>query len=136
MFWFSFASDTDTVKQNALITPWTYIHILSGIVMATFLQYGTNYSKFVITIIVLIIHSIYEINDLRYYYTGNSDDKTSEDYKWKNNSFVNTIGDTIAAILGVYISFYLSIQSELGIILLVLVHAIKAGLFRYHFNYD
>jgi len=79
--------------SNILITPWTLIHFLSGYLSYI---YGLNYLQ------GFIIHSIYEFVNL----TNESIKK-----KWnsiytgfRKDSIVNTIGDTIFFMLGMYLA--------------------------------
>ena len=95
-------SNDDTVKKNSLLCPWSLVHFIYGSLMYLFLKYilkiKSVYNSFVI---MIIIHTIYEIKDLKYYLEKNVK------LNWaNNNSIINSIADTILAILGFYFMIY------------------------------
>jgi hypothetical protein len=85
-----FISRKDSREKPALFTPWSISHFFSGIVLFLFFNIFTDIKNSII--LTLIIHTIYEIKDYYYCYIINT----------FNNSFTNSIGDTICCILGIY----------------------------------
>ena len=93
----------DNYKNHTFITPWTFIHFLFGIFVYLF---NSKFFKGIDTlksfIILLIVHTLYEIND--HIYLVNIWTKSS-------NSILNSIGDTIFSILGFYFAYkYLDVK--------------------------
>ncbi len=97
----------DTMDKPSLLTPWTLVHFLSGIVIYSFSKYYyDNLTLLHIVGIYLVIHTVYETKDMLcynseyfHYFYGKSPSETPE----ANNSFLNTIGDTIGGLLGVLV---------------------------------
>ena len=92
-------SKNDNIRKSSLFTPWSFIHFLSGIISYLYLKRFTSMSETCIFLILLLIHTLYEIKDLSRYtlklHKSNS--------IWYNNTVVNSIGDTITFILGIVI---------------------------------
>ena len=88
-------SISDNVENSSLITPWSLIHLLFGLLLYLYLTYFFNTSTEKAFLILLIIHTIYEIKDLMYYFNIHE-----KDGYWANNSLINSIGDTVFAIIG------------------------------------
>jgi hypothetical protein len=95
-----FLSDSDTIEKNALFTPWSFIHFLSGFMSYLYIKKYTNISNFNILLITIIIHTIYEIKDISSHTLKLHNSKSI----WYDNSLLNSIGDTIAYILGLIIA--------------------------------
>ena len=59
---------------------------------------------------MIIIHTLYEYKDYHYAYSN----KKKISY-WMNNSFINSIGDTIACIFGLLLLYMCNIKNDLKI---------------------
>ena len=100
----------DTISKPALFTPASLLHFVVGIWLYSILKYY-NYTNSQTYFLSIMIHTIYEMQDLVCnnkklckYFFGISDIHSSY---WKNNSFYNSIGDTISFILGmIYVQLY------------------------------
>ena len=89
-------SKRDTKESPCLFGSWSIIHLLVSCLMYSFIIFFCKkISKLHAAIIVIILHSIYELKDLYNSYII---------VKYKGNSFINAIGDNMACIFGIYIS--------------------------------
>ena len=87
--------DSDSVKSPCLFGSWSLIHLLWGFFLYCILLYKfKKISKGMAIMMVILIHTIYEITDM-FYYLGFVGDGL-----WSNNSPLNSIGDTIACLSG------------------------------------
>ena len=89
----------DSINNAVLFTPWSLIHFLSGYTGMNYVNYF-KINKDLGVVILLIIHTIYEIKDwyFSYMYKGPQNAFT----KWSSdNSLYNCFADTIVFILGV-----------------------------------
>ena len=92
----------DSIKEPSRITPYTFVHILSGMLLYLYIIYiypGISYINALM--IVLFVHTLYEIKDLQYYFN-----QTHHVDVYDDNSFINSVYDTIACVIGVYIASY------------------------------
>jgi hypothetical protein len=90
----------DDSRENAyIITPWTLIHIMTGIVSA--LIFLIVKIKFYYAVVIyFIIHGVYEIKDyIGTHYKINGKIKL-------DNSVVNTISDQIFSVLAFSLTYY------------------------------
>ena len=118
-------SNTDTVKSNSFITPWSYIHLLTGCIIYLYLKYIFKKISIINSfIIMIIIHTIYEIFDLMYYFRI----KKETNY-WSDNSLINSVGDTIFAIIGFLIAIEIKEINIHGLIFLTFVYLITIYFF-------
>lgn len=106
--------NNNSIENPTLLTPFSLVHLLSGITLFILLSLFTK-NKLVIIIGVFIIHTIYEFKD---YYTTyinkirfEKDNYLSEFFI--DNTFINSIGDTIACIIGIIIGYYLVFNTNL-----------------------
>ena len=100
---------SNTVETPVLFTPWTYIHFICA---SAFFLYSKMIFKspLIAGLVFLLIHTIYEFKD---YYTTYMNKKIfrhegKDTYKYsffKDNTLENSIGDTIACILGMLFSY-------------------------------
>lgn len=114
----------DTIKKNSLITPWTKVHFLTGYL---FSLYGINILNISFNNafwIGLLLHTLYEIKDLSCYFLNCSEENT-----WHNNSFINSISDTIFYIIGFCLIKIINIKSVSYIVGLTFVYLIIVVLF-------
>ena len=117
----------DTIKKNALITPWSVVHLLTGYL---FSLYGINVLNISFNSafwIGLLLHTLYEIKDLSCYFLNCSEENT-----WHNNSFINSIKDTIFFIIGFYLIKIINIRSGSYIIGLTLLYLIIIIIFIFY----
>ena len=114
----------DKISSCSYFTPWSFIHFLSGTILKLILNYYFSESKNNIYI-GLFIHTIYEAKDLILTYI----------FKNKNeNTFGNSIGDTISFIFGFYFGKVINnniknifIYSKIYILSLLLFTYLKLG---------
>lgn len=85
---------SDTRQNVGIITPWSLIHYLAGL-NGYFLFNKLNVKDIHVYIILIILHTMYELKDyiLSYYLNLNTE--------WGNNSVVNSVTDTIFFLLGI-----------------------------------
>ena len=96
---------TDSVNSNnnTLITPWSFIHFLSGGTLFAFIRYINNNFSLKINQFqfMIIVHTIYEMKDFYKSYIL----KENTSY-WSDNTLFNSFGDTLCAIIGFYFYKY------------------------------
>jgi hypothetical protein len=117
----------DTIQKNALITPWSIIHFLGGYMFSV---YGIHVFKISIMKsfwIGFILHTIYEIKDLSCYFL-NCHDKSL----WNNNSWINSIMDTIFFIVGFFLILIIDANNFNYIIIFTLIYLAIIILFIFH----
>jgi len=99
---------SDSKKDVTLITPWSFIHSYSGFIFYLTLKYlYPEFSLLKIFILLIIVHTIYEIKDLLSYFNI----KVSSE-KWSDNSYMNSIFDTIFALIGFFVAYYVNNNSK------------------------
>jgi hypothetical protein len=89
-----FCNLSDYVKNPAFITPWTFIHFVSGIFTYMFLEKFITKNVWINFYIFLFLHIGYELQDLSYYM------KIVKKSYWSNNSLQNSIGDILFSTIG------------------------------------
>lgn len=99
-----FVDTTDYIKTPALFTPFTIVHFYSGIIGFIVIKYlYPKMSFFNIFWLFILLHTVYEVKDLLCYNEWicvNIFNSCSD----LDNSYINSIGDTIAAMLGLVIA--------------------------------
>jgi hypothetical protein len=94
---------SDTYQVQSFITPWSFIHMLTGILIYFYIKIIIpNISVLNAFLIMIVLHTLYEIKDLFYYlnFVKNPSD-------WNDSSLLNSCGDTIFAIIGFYFASFL-----------------------------
>lgn len=96
----SLFSTSDTNDNPTWLTPWSFIHFMSGVVFYKIAKIiFPDISLLNNFLIWFLVHTLYEVKD---YYKSYIDYDGSG---WNNNSLINSIGDTISAILGFFIGY-------------------------------
>lgn len=98
----------DTLDNPIVITPWALIHGYAGVIFYVAAnRFFPELSFIQILVLNFIFHSIYELKDMICYheklFIKIYGKKPSESY-WGNNTFANSIGDTIFSLGGTMIS--------------------------------
>jgi hypothetical protein len=89
-------NNQDNVDTPCLITSWFFIHLLiSGFLYLILMYNFKSLTKLKGFIIVLFLHTLYEIKDLGYYMGF------LKQGEWTDNSPLNSIGDTLGCITGI-----------------------------------
>lgn len=94
----------DSKYNSSVLTPWTIIHVISGIMFAAFTK-NLDFKKSLF--LFFVIHTIYEIKDI-YFEDG-------------QNSLANSIGDQLFAVGGFMIGWKLGMQKSILVSLLLFV---------------
>ena len=118
-----FYSNEDKVKRPALITPWSFIHFLFGILAYSCLKKKVKPVNNIL--ISNVIHGIYEIKDII-----KSNGPNPKTY-WSDNSLLNSLGDTIVFNLGLSIGYFYDINPLFSVIIYI-----TCSVFFYYFNLD
>ena len=110
----------NNIENPTLLTPFSLVHLVSGITLFILLSLYTK-NRIVIIIGVLIIHTIYEFKD--YYTTYINKIRFKKDNYFSeffiDNTVINSIGDTIACIIGIIIGYYLVFNTNLPLMYLL-----------------
>jgi len=112
--------EDDTINDPCLVTPFFIIHLLAGIWLTSLLKTFFPSIKNVL-IWVVLLHTVYEIKDFYVSYI------LKYNTIYTNNSWCNSIGDTIAVIIGYYAYQQLQLSFIFITVLFVLVSAIGWG---------
>ena len=112
----SLLSISDAINNPTWFTPWSFMHFMSGFVSYAIIKIiFPNTSLLDKFLIWMCIHTIYEIKDIC---------KAYLDYDgsfWSNNSFINSLGDTICAAFGFIIGYIVLDKAANEIIILMLM---------------
>ena len=107
-----FIGNNDAINNPTLFTPWTLIHVAVSSCIYSFLNiYLKHPNSMYITI---ILHSIYELKD--FYYSYINIELTGRD----SNSWLNSIGDSLGCIAGIYLSHIFGSQLIINFIIILL----------------
>jgi len=110
--------DNDSKKDPTLITSWFLVHLLSGIILMYIFYIYFNIDIWIATLIVLGLHTLYEIKDLFINPLFYPDTNIK-----KNHSILNSIGDTIGCIIGILIViFFIKNKNNTLFLSLVIVY--------------
>jgi len=115
-----FIGNNDTTNNPTLFTPWTIVHIASSSSLYAFLTMFINHKYSVY--ITIFLHSLYELTDYYYSYIN---------IKFED-SWLNSIGDTLGCFVGIYLSYKLKINLILRCILICIVTLIITNYFAVH----
>jgi hypothetical protein len=94
----------DTVDEPAFLTFWSYIHLISGILLFVVVSYfgnvlaGKSISPWITITCAFLIHLAYESKDMYLSYISESKQSTS-------NSILNSVGDQICGTIGILLAF-------------------------------
>ena len=123
-------SETDSMKTPSLFSMCSFSHFFWGFVFFIIMKYYNAKLSFnLILILFFVIHTIYEIKDTLCYFGINLFNNKKIDSYFMNNSYLNSIGDTIFGLLGVYIaSLYLKNKHNIYLKILILIVLIFASL--------
>lgn len=126
-------SASDTIDSNSFITPWTFIHFLTGYISAIGIMKCFNASFKKTLIILLILHTIYEIKDLKCYFSKKLNTKTNCDkLEWSNNSLYNSIFDTIFFIFGILLVLEINTENNCYLIILTILYFMILNFFLFY----
>lgn len=112
--------EDDSVKNPCMITPFFLLHIVGGYWLASVIKTLFPSVKNVL-LWVIILHTLYEIKD--YYVSYILKYNTI----YTNNSWWNSIGDTIAAVIGYYIYKQTPLSLLTSTVIYLIVSAISWG---------
>lgn len=102
----------DNINDPSLITPWIIIHYIAGLFL--FFIFDLFIKEELLNFIIInIIHLNYELKD--YYYTYfKLYDSSFMYYFSSQNTLINSIGDTILFLMGIYTAFYLKYNKNIN----------------------
>ena len=84
-------------------------------------------------IILLILHTIYEIQDLKCYFLKKTNIKTDCDkLEWSNNSLYNSIFDTIFFIFGILLVLEINTKNNCYLIILTILYFTILNFFLFY----
>lgn len=106
---------SDSINSNTLFTPWSIIHFLFGTVFGIICIEIFGYSYSMSFFLLLLFHTLYEFNDLNSYYTKNNINN------WNDNSYINSITDTIFTILGFLFIFCIDTKNIINLLILLIL---------------
>ena len=123
----SFIGISDRMNNSCFITPWSFIHMFFGftyyVVFSKYMTYKNNF------ITMNVIHTLYELKDIICAYV------LKLKGKWYSNTFINSIGDSIFAIIGWYIAYVIFGTSDINNltkVLVILTHITTIILFNFY----
>jgi len=92
---------SDSIENPSCITYFTFIHFYTGFIFYIIMKYFfPKWSFLRVFLLWILLHSLYEVKDMLYYWKI----KITDDY-WGDNSFINSIFDTIATLLGLWVGY-------------------------------
>jgi len=112
--------EDDSVKTPCMITPFFLLHVVGGYWLACVIKTLFPSVKNVL-LWVIILHTVYEIKDYYVSYV------LKYNNIYTNNSLWNSIGDTIAAVIGYYIYEQTPLSLLISTVIFVIVNIIGWG---------
>lgn len=106
---------SDSINSNTLCTPWSIIHFLFGTVFGIICIEIFGYSYSMSFFLLLLFHTLYEFNDIRIYFEKKNLNN------WNDNSYINSITDTIFTILGFLFIFCINIKNIINLLILLIL---------------
>ncbi len=97
---------SDGRNNPSFITPWSFIHMFFGFTYYVVLSKSMTYKNNFIT--MNIFHALYELKDIFCAYV------LKINGIWYNNTIINSIGDTICAIIGWCIAYVIFGKSNIN----------------------
>ena len=100
----------DSVKQPTVITPWSYMHVVSGVWLFALISYAqpVKWGPVSTFVIASLIHACYEAKDMYISYRSPSTTGSSKDSFWGTSggaSWINALGDQACATVGMLLAF-------------------------------
>ena len=130
-------------KNNAFITPWTFLHFYSGLLFSLFTIAYTNLKPLHSFLIYSVLHLIYECKDFTFTYLTNIKFTKKNNFFGfldNHNTLINSLGDQIFGMIGWYIGYLLFknmkikynrifgiVFAIIGILLVILFNKNKLG---------
>lgn len=116
----------DSKKNPSLFTTWFLVHLLVGMVLMYIFYIYLNIDIWLSILIVLFIHAIYEINDVYINPLFYPDTNLK-----KNHSIINSFGDTIGCIFGIFIIIiFIKDKNDIFFISLVIIIYVLIFIFK------
>ena len=106
----------NSIESPTLITPFSLVHLITSATLFYIIRLYTSNTAYIV-IIVLIIHTIYELKDYYTTYINKIEIKNPNYFAsfFSNNTIENSIGDTIFCIIGVVIAYFCMVKTDLTI---------------------
>ena len=88
----------DSKEQPTVVTPWSYMHVVSGVLLFAVISCAQPKAWGPVSTFVIasLIHACYEAKDLYRSYGSQTD---------TNNSWMNSLGDQACATVGMFLAF-------------------------------
>lgn len=123
---------------DCLLSPWSFIHVLSGYILALICFVLLSEDTVKIFVLSNIIHAGYEVKD--YINTYVIDDRVVgniDDDSWGNNSLINSVGDQISCNVGILIFLYVKpFLKKINMCKFLIVNLIGWYVIKYIFGQD
>ena len=134
-----FFSLLDSKKKNSVITPWTFMHIYSGIFFSLFTFQHTKLTARNSFILYSFIHFLYECKDFYLTYVSNFKVTNKNNLYGlfsNNNSIINSISDQIFGMIGWYIGYKIQKHYKINDNIIIILFLIGTLLTFLYYNYQ